>query len=112
MTDGGILSVVADLSRTAREIVGKCRMAQAMLTITALDDCNRYCKVDSGALKNSAKGDLRTGLLSWNTPYARKAYYTGRPDRSKNPYASLMWAHKAARLHFKKWEDLVRKELL
>lgn len=112
MNGGSFVSVAANYFATAERLVRKCRLAQALLTVQALSDCNRYCKVDSGRLQESARGNLKTGVLSWNTPYARAAYYTGKPDRGKNPHAHLMWAHIAAKKHGKSWEALVRKELL
>lgn len=94
------------------EIMKKAASAQLKVSDQALKDCNKYCKKDTGKLMASGKAERSSGTLTWDTDYARAAYYTGNPDRSKNPYASLMWAHKAATLCGVKWRALVRKELL
>lgn len=111
MTEKDILTVAFDRMGTVREIMRKIQLAQANLTIRALADCNRYCKENTGELKNSAVGNLKNGMLSWNTPYARKAYYTGKAHTDVNPDAHLMWAHFAEKRHGKSWEAQVRKEL-
>lgn len=94
------------------EIMKKAASAQLKVSDEALKDCNKYCKKDTGKLMASGKAERSTGTLTWDTDYARAAYYTGNPDRSKNHYASLMWAHKAAQLCGAKWKALVEKELL
>lgn len=111
MNSNEILSIAFDRMGTINEILRKIRIAQANLTIRVLADCNRYCKEDTGKLKNSAKGNLQNGILSWNTPYARKAYYTDKADTDVNPEAHFMWAHFAEKRHGRSWEAQVRKEL-
>lgn len=111
MTESDILKVAFDRMETVNRIMRKIRIAQANLTVRAFADCNRYCKEDTGALKKSAVGNLKNGMLSWNTPYARKAYYTGKANTDVNPEAHLMWAHFAEKRHGKSWEAQVRKEL-
>lgn len=93
------------------KIYSGCRRAQANVALAALRDCNRFCKVRTGKLKNSSRANLSTGELIWDTPYAKKAYYTGTPDRTINPSASLMWAQKAARLNSERWRKIVEREL-
>ena len=45
-----------------------------ILSEEILNDCNEYCKEDSGTLKASAMihSDLPNGRLIWQTPYARR----------------------------------------
>ena len=94
------------------EIIKKAASAQLKVSDQAMKDCSKYCKRDTGRLMASGRVERSSGTMTWNTGYARAAYYTGNPDRSKNPYASLMWAHKAAQLCGAKWKALVEKELL
>ena len=94
------------------EIIKKAAAAQLKVADQAFRDCTGYCKKDTGKLMASGKAELSSGTLTWETDYARAAYYTGVPDRSKNPNASLMWAHKAAQVCGTKWKALVEKELL
>ena len=41
------------------------------------------------------------GLAVWDTPYAKKVYFTGEPSKDVNPNASLMWAQKGVDTHRK-----------
>lgn len=71
-------------------------IGMAALGEQALKDANFFCKEDSGVLIDSSRieksGD---GIsLAWDTPYAKRQYYTGQPSPDKNPNASMMWAHK------------------
>ena len=79
--------------------------AQLELSEIALEDCNKFCKVDTGETRASSykASNLSKGSLTWNTKQARYAYFLGEADASKNPLASRLWAHKAATLYNKKW---------
>lgn len=78
----------------------------------ALSDCNEYCRVDQGQLKESSQtaSDVKAGKLAWNTPYARRVYYTGTPSKDQNPNASLMWCETAYDAHGKEWNKIAQKE--
>lgn len=106
------VTVYANTSEIFGEIIKKAASAQLKVSDQAFRDCTRYCKKDTGRLMESGKVNRSDGTMTWDTEYARAAYYTGSPDRSKNPYASLMWAHKAAQLCGAGWKALVEKELL
>ena len=62
----------------------------------ALKDANFYARKDTGELIRSSinASSPEKGELVWNTPYAKRMYYTGHPSRDSNPNASLLWAHK------------------
>lgn len=98
-------------SLSYKEIMKRAASAQLKVADQAFRDCTRYCKKDTGKLMASGKVERSSGTITWDTDYARAAYYTGNPDRSKNPFASLMWAHKAAQLCGAKWKALVEREL-
>ena len=82
-----------------------------------LNDCNRYCKVDTGATRDSAEAELSNMELAiwWLTNYAVYAWFTGRPNRgnantrsqgiadSGNPNAQLQWGEYAGRKHGREW---------
>ena len=77
----------------------------------ALADSNEYVKVDQGVLRASGKVE-RNGAeisLSYNTPYAKAQYFTGRPSTDVNGQASLMWMHKAQRVHGADWLKILKK---
>ena len=106
------VSVYADMPGTLAHLLKKAAAAQLKVAWQAFGDCSRYCKRDTGRLMASGRVNLLDGTMTWDTEYARYAYYLGNPDRSKNPNASLMWAHKAANICGADWKVLVEKELL
>lgn len=71
-----------------------------------LNDCNQYCKEDTGALIASSliHSQLDKGLLIWQTPYARRQYYEIRTAYTDvNPGASWRWAEVAKNHHLNEW---------
>lgn len=81
------------------------------LSYQVLSDCNEYVKVDQNVLRGSSyiASDLKKGRLVWNTPYARRQYYTGTPNKEKNPNASVLWCEKAYHAYRKDWALLAQK---
>lgn len=73
------------------------------LSKTIKEDCNTYVRMQSGDLARSA--DIEDGgkKITWNTPYAKRVYYTGTPRTDVNPSASLRWGEKAIRQHKSEW---------
>ena len=82
-----------------------------------LTDSNYYIKVDYGTLRDSDRYERSNGKIQviWDTPYAKRQYYTGQPSRDKNPNASMRWAHKAKRHFMREWsvvfQNALRKKL-
>ena len=77
-----------------------------MLSSVILQDCNRYCKEDTGALIMSSyiHSRLDKGLLIWQTPYAARQYYaipTAYPD--VNPQAQWRWCEAAKQQYGNDW---------
>ena len=77
-----------------------------------LDDCNYYCKEDTGALIASSESDsdLAHGHLVWDAAaqngyvYAARQHYIIPTARTGvNPNASWMWTHVAAANHIMEW---------
>ena len=70
-----------------------------------LTDCNYYCKEQEHILKDSAQHSVKglTLTLSWNTPYAKRQWFTGTPSKNKNPNASIKWAEVAQEAKNKDW---------
>ncbi len=81
------------------------------LSSQVLADCNEFVKVDTNTLRTSSytASDLKKGRLVWNTPYARRQYYTGTPNKEKNPNASIQWCEKAYHTYRKDWASLAQK---
>ena len=83
------------------------------LTEEILDDCNKYCKEDTGALiassyMQSAEGK---GKLIWRTSYARRQYWLITAHKDKNPQASWKWCEVAKQKHLKKWTGRAQRGL-
>lgn len=74
----------------------------------ALTDCNSLAKWDQGTMKDTARVE-QDGMeltLIWDTPYAKAAYYTGRPSHSGT---ELQWAEKAKDRYGKEWIAILQK---
>jgi hypothetical protein len=84
----------------------------AMLSSEVLNDCNQYCKEDTGMLIASSyiHSKLEEGKLIWQTPYARRQYYKIRTAHTDvNPQARWKWAHFAKSVHHKQWARQAQK---
>ena len=97
-------------SITAKITAGKEMMIPA-LTEAVIQYGNIFVREDQGTLKDSAliKSRPKEGLAIWDTPYAKRVYYTGKPSRDKNPDASLMWAQKAVDTYSKELAQIAQK---
>jgi hypothetical protein len=73
-----------------------------------LNDCNQYCKMDTGNLIASSyiNSKLDEGKLIWQTPYARRQYWEIRTAYTDNgnPKATWKWCEVAKKNHLKQWE--------
>ena len=82
------------------------------LSSEILNDCNQYCKEDTGMLIASSynHSKLEQGLLIWQTPYARRQYYKIRTAYTDvNPQARWKWAAYAKSKHMKDWVKAAQK---
>lgn len=85
-----------------------------LLSEEVLNDCNQYCKEDTGALIASSQihSKLKEGVLVWQTPYARRQYWEIRTAyRDVNPHASWKWCEVAKRAHADRWQKQAQKLL-
>lgn len=84
------------------------KKATFAMATQALKDSNYYAKQDQGTLIDSSltASDLEGGFLVWDTPYAKRQYYTGTPSKDANPNASTMWAHQARAQHGEAWRRI------
>lgn len=73
----------------------------AAVTEAVIEYGNRFVREDQGTLKDSAliASRPKEGLAIWDTPYAKRAYYTGTPSTSVNPDASLQWTEKGVKTY-------------
>lgn len=82
------------------------RRGLPLLTATVRDDCNEYCKEDTGMLIASSMvhSVLSDGKVIWQTPYAKRQYWEIRTAyHDVNPKATWKWAEAAKRQHADDW---------
>ena len=84
------------------------------LSQQVLKDSNFYVRKDSGLLETSSikASNTKKGEVVWNTPYAKRVYYTGNPSKDVNSNASLMWFEKAKSKYWKDWINIVSKIIM
>lgn len=105
------ISVSFSKSSVLTRLKGAGNAGLAEVSTELLKDANFYCRKDTGNLIESSllASKPEKGVLVWDTPYAKKMYYVGAPVRDENPHASVMWAHRAAEEHRKKYEGILQK---
>ncbi len=113
---------MVQLESNAKEFVERfeklAEKARYLLSSQVLADSNKHARMDTGEMIFSSQraSDLPKGLLVWDTPYAKRVYFTGTPSTDRNPDAELMWVHVARDRYGKDWlamfEQLARNEVL
>lgn len=99
--------------RLVANLENACKKTLFLISNQILNDCNLYVRVDTGQLRmSSARGsNLSKGIIGWDTSYAKKVYFTGKPSTDKNPNASLMWVEVARAKHGADWNAFVKSTL-
>jgi hypothetical protein len=95
-----------DQNAVVARVMGQWDKALPMLTEEILNDCNQYCKEDTGALIASSMmhSDFKRGIMKWQTPYARRQYWEIRTAyKDVNPRATWKWVHVAKAKYQAKW---------
>lgn len=90
----------------AEKITGAWDKLLPHLTEEILNDCNQYCKEDTGTLIASSlvHSIPAQGLMKWVTPYARRQYWEIRTaHKDVNPKASWRWCEVAKQAHLERW---------
>lgn len=83
-----------------------------LLASEILNDCNEFCKEDTGTLIASSyiHSQPEKGLLIWQTPYARRQYWEIQTaHKSVNPGASWKWAEVAKQKYFSRWAERAKQ---
>ena len=108
------VKISIDRSRVAARINAGTAAMIRTVSEQALSDCNYFAKRDQGTLIESSQtaSDLENGLLVWNTPYARKQYYTGAPSLEQNPNASILWCEEAHDHFGQDWQQIAQKSFV
>lgn len=105
------VKVIHNPTAIAKKIADGIKPGIEKATEQFVKDSNEYVRVDTGATRDSAytSSKYQDGKAIWETDYVREIYYTGVPNTERNPNASLMWAHKAARENVNKYRDIIDK---
>lgn len=105
------VEVTTDIQAITQRIARDKEKMIFLVTTQALKDSNRYARRQSGDLIKSSliATNYQKGELIWNTPYAKRVYWTGTPLKNKNPHARLMWADFAKSVHNKEWLKIAQK---
>ena len=86
-------------------------MASSLIGTTVKDTVSRsnWSASDRQTYSSASGSKPKEGLAIWDTPYAKRVYYTGKPSKDKNPDASLMWAQKAVDTYSKELAQIAQK---
>ena len=90
------------------------KKGMGVLANEILNDCNQYCKEDTGTLIASSHvhSKPQEGKLIWQTPYARRQYWAIRTAyKDVNPNASWKWCEVAKRKHLEQWKKQAQRAL-
>lgn len=83
-----------------------------LLASEILNDCNQYCKEDTGMLIASSyiHSKLDEGKLIWQTPYARRQYWEIRTAyQTVNSGATWRWCEHAKQRHMAQWNQQAKR---
>lgn len=95
-----------DQNAVVARVMGQWDKALPMLTEAIRNDCNQYCKKDSGDLITSSETatDYKRGIMRWQTAYARRQYWEIRTAyKDVNSRATWKWVHVAKAKYQDKW---------
>ena len=82
--------------------------AQQALDSEVLHHCEPYVPILSGVLRDSGplSTEIGSGLVEYNTPYARKQYYENNGGEG---LAGRLWFERAKADHLGDWADVVEE---
>lgn len=93
----------------------RAQKGQAILDEQVLKDSNNYAPLDTSELINSSlrMSQVGSGVLIWDTPYARRLYYNPQYNFStdRNPNAGGLWFEVAKANHIQDWLNIVAKTM-
>lgn len=101
------MKVNINLHKVEAKVDNAFKESLPLLSEIVLQDCNEFCKEDTGALIASSLTHSRPkdGQLIWQTPYARRQYWEIRTAYTDvNPNASWKWCEVAMSRYFDRWQ--------
>lgn len=104
------IKITRDKTRIAQKIAAGTQAMKIAVTEAVIEYGNIYVPKDQGILESSAliASRPKDGLAIWDTPYAKKRYFTGTPSKDVNPNASTMWAEKGVDTHKKELDQIAQ----
>ena len=105
-------TIKVDKSKVEAKVTGAWKECLPQLCEEILNDCNQYCKEDTGMLIASSfiHSRLDEGKLIWQTPYAKRQYWEIQTAFTDvNPQATWKWCEVAKRNHLGRWERQAQK---
>lgn len=98
-----------------RRLENMSRRGQEALDSQVLKDSNYYAPQDQNNLIESSLRFTNpgSGIIIWQTPYARRLYYNPQYNfsKDKNPNAGGLWFETAKSRHVKEWEKIIKQSL-
>ena len=109
------MKIDVDLNITAaqKRLNARINKAQVLLDLQVMKDSNFYVPKDTGTLESSVVlfSKPGSGLLTWNTEYAKKQYYElNNKSMDRNMNARSMWFEHAKTERIKDWEKIANAE--
>lgn len=107
------VDIELDLGKLSKRLGDRIGIAQKALDLQIIKDANFYAPEDVGTLQDSAVvfTDIGSGLIEWNTVYARKQYYeVNNKSKDKNPNATDRWFEVAKANKLKDWVTVANAE--
>jgi hypothetical protein len=101
-------------TRVEAKVMSAWEKGLPLLSSEILNDCNQYCKEDTGMLIASSfvHSRLDEGKLIWKTPYARRQYWEIQTAyKTVNPNATWKWCEEAKRRHVDRWQKQAQRLL-
>lgn len=108
------VKIHVDIGKLRAELEQTINNGLGIISTEILNDCNQYCKDDTGTLIASSYINSRPneGKLIWKTPYARRQYYEIQTAyKDNNPNASWKWCEVAKSRHKEEWIRKAQKLL-
>ena len=86
-------------------------MASSLIGTSLTDTVNKsnWNEEDKKNYASAAGSKPKQGKAIWDTPYAKRVYYTGTPSKDKNPDASLQWVEKGVATYRKELDMIANK---
>lgn len=105
-----MVKIKTDLGAIEAKIKKGSELMTIAVTEAVIEYGNLYVRMDQGTLRDSSliASDPKNGKAVWDTPYAKKVYYTGTPSKDVNQQASLMWAQKGVDTHKKELDQVAQ----